>query len=87
MPLLLPYDNDFAAILPFVLGYEADLVAILPLFLLYEADSDAVLPAFLLYGTIYAVLLLLGAFEFGLESSTETLFRQILLTCVLNLAI
>ena len=38
LPLILPCDNDFAAISPFIFVYEADLAAILPLLLLYGAD-------------------------------------------------
>ena len=54
---MLPYDSDFAAILPFVLGYEADLAAILPLFLLYEADSAAILLLVLPYDCDFAAIL------------------------------
>ena len=54
---MLPYDSDFARILPFVLGYEADLAAILPLFLLYEADSAAILLLILPYDNDFAAIL------------------------------
>ena len=67
---MLPYDNDFAAILPFILLYEADLAAILPLLLLYdtifaanllfipsyESHSVAIVPFSLLYESDFVVV-------------------------------
>ena len=71
MLLILPYDSDFAALLPFILLYEADLAAILPLLLLYDANfasnllfvpsyeshSVAIVPFSLLYESDFVVIL------------------------------